>query len=483
MGIQQILMNSGGRALTPLMAIEYIYDNALNLVARDVDNVQSFVPAGRQYRTSSVNVGTWTTLSNELFDYSTGALTGRGSVSPVATALSIAYGNDDYAGSPAGGPKTFSNLLVYLTGGASYGPFSPNSADSHTARDYGGGYGLFYVPFKIKDLDQARLTITTGQDDYGVFHTAFLPGRWVNVAEITTGTVINGAGPFPATYSLGFNTYEVSKYTEYSVTIPAYGFAIMMHATDLRTYDLPAGQFWSQYATIHSGIKVAYERKPGDGVVSYMDVLLTNHTDSPKVFTWRFVTEVIDQSTSTPLPAWGFCSFHTFGPAANFNAVDPVGTPVSNGWTVAAANSISTAGPEVNFLGDGSVTTATIGTGITEWATPLNPMNGYTYYMKITQLSSTDGVPTTLSNTTGPVPLDTWVQVGSVLTLTRAMAASTTTGEQTNIGQIMIATSPNDGSIVSTGSYALNSTYFDSGAGGGGDGSSGGDGGPVVLPT
>ena len=481
MGIHQLLPTIGPGPLTPEEAINFFYDNTLYLVARDINNVQSWVAGTRFFAAPSANSALWQNTDNTLFQFTVSTFTGKAAESNFTTVLPIAYGNDDYAASPSGHIKSFSDLKATLWDG---GVISTSLVDNpgHVTSDFGDGIGTFELPASVKNINFVTLDITQGStDDAGVYHTALIPGRWAWQSNVTSHTVLPGAGPFTFVTTAAGAAAFVSEYAELPVTLPPFGFFVYCHASNQTDGGiLSSSQFFHQFATLPAGTAVAFERRPLSTTVGYADMMVVNLTDAPKTVTlrlpWTLSVEQVTESGNAyvPVSSFRFGAAHVFAPRPYFDVPNVIGQPPASGFLIAAANAaggnptitFNPAGTISNLYDAGDSTT-------TSWAVPPNQVNGSYYFARFTQTATTDGVNTTV---TGGA-LDTWIPLTSNVSISRTPAA---TGTQQTSGTIDIATTPNSTTIVSTGTYRLDTTAVSGGSGGG---SGGGGGGGGVGPT
>ena len=465
MGIQQLLLGGGPNFLTPEEALQFFYDNTTLLIALDVNNVQSWVPRGRFNVSNDGNTGGWSSKANQLFDFTVGSLTGKAANSNFTTVLPIAYGNDDYADEPNGRIKTFTDLQVTITG-AGIVTTPPIDNPGAVISDFGGGIGTFEVPESIKNFDSLTLDINHGStDDYGIYHTALLPGRWKWLSTVSSPTsIIAGNGPFPSA--------SITQHAEYSVVVPPFSFLVYYHATNQAYYSQPPSDVYlHQYATIPTGCYVAYERRPLYDNRQYVDFMVVNLSSTNKTVVvrvpWEASYSFEGESGTVYVNTVGyrFGAIHVFGPREYFDVPDALGQAVSSGFLVAAEN-ISAGNVSITFTPSGAVSKFYEASDSTTnvWASPSNPLNGSYYFIRFQQTSSTDGATTIV---TGGA-LNTWIPLTSNVSVSRSMPSS---GVEQTFGTVEISTTASTVGLVSTGTYRLDAAYYSVGGGVGGGGS------------
>lgn len=335
--------------VSPQEALQFYYDNTLSLMARDIENesnpVQSWIPGGRFRFANEFNYFKWVTRYGQDFNATVSGISSWGVIeySSTTTVLAIGVGFDEHDGEPGGGIKYWTNLSWNSNseGAATYE--YPNQLVGNVLRDYGAGIGVFNAAKSLYRYSSSTASIangpggSNGEDRVTNTHLAFIPGNWEHTTSIFPGqgTVSSGTGGFPLGPG-GGTTLE--EYVTYSVTIPAWSFALITAATDLYTYTLGADYYY-QYYTLPSGCAVAYERIFDNGYLeSVMDSIICNLSSSPKTVTVKlpWTTKEVGYDAVNEVETVTYysytlgrqCGIFIFQAKSNFNAaISPATSP------------------------------------------------------------------------------------------------------------------------------------------------------------
>jgi len=269
-------------AITPNQALSFFYTNTLRLMSYDLDDNPDWAPRGRFWVEDANDNGDWINRT-ELFDYTTGALTGAGADTASSTVFIIAMGPDDYADAPGGNEKEFSNMVLARTSGGTINLAVPTYFGWYLpdGKDHGDGWGIFHVNTNVTDVNNVMITMSKdSRDDANVYHTALFPGKWKFGFQQTVAVDVVGQGLWPTVPVPGT---QVTRYREWTVTMPPASFLLYNFASDLGydVFSLNGGGYVWQYSVIPAGVQVAYGRVAvADGVTE--DFMLVNPTTSSR---------------------------------------------------------------------------------------------------------------------------------------------------------------------------------------------------------
>jgi hypothetical protein len=300
-------------AATPAQALKFFYDNTIKLMARDIDNVQSWVSGGRNRRDGSFNAAQMISENNTNYELAVAGNTaftdgqwGAIKSTSATTVLAIGLGIDEYSNSPVGSVKAWSDLTWNSpTDLLSIIPRQyPDQNIGTIVSEFGFGVGVFNVPKQLSTFRDLTISVSNGcsptNDRLTNLHLAFIPGNWRATSSFgpADATIVVGSGGYTTVYN---GVFTVTKHVTVSVTIPPNSFALLTGAA-AGTLINGSDEFFNPKYNINGGNVVAYERISDDGgnqMIVDSIICNTSSLSSPVIFRLPYEVSYEDPDNGT----------------------------------------------------------------------------------------------------------------------------------------------------------------------------------------